>query len=182
MTVARLPDVSEEWFDVVNSDDRVIGRALRSEVHRRGLLHRAVHLLVENAIGQIFLQKRSQWKDTSPGLWDSSASGHVDSGEDYLQAVLREAYEELGLVLQQSPQEILRDAACAETGNEFVRVYRAYGEGPFVLPPEEIETGGWFTPMEIDAWIERTPEDFARSFRHLWARSRMTPSTTSQNA
>ena len=75
--------MSEEIFDVVNERDEVIGQQPRSEVHRLGLMHRAVHVLVFNAAGQVFLQKRSMKKDRQPGLWDSSASGHMDTGEDY---------------------------------------------------------------------------------------------------
>jgi hypothetical protein len=45
--------------------------------------HRAVHILVFNARGQVFLQKRSLKKDLHPGVWDSSTSGHLDTGEDY---------------------------------------------------------------------------------------------------
>ena len=51
--------MSEEIFDVVDDRDEVIGQAPRSEVHRRQLRHRAVHVLVLNARGEIFLQKRS---------------------------------------------------------------------------------------------------------------------------
>ena len=47
--------MSEEIFDVVNERDEVIGQKPRSEVHARGLLHRAVHVLVFNARGEIFL-------------------------------------------------------------------------------------------------------------------------------
>ena len=172
MTLGSQAQSPDEWFDVVDAEDRVVGRAIRSEVHRRGLFHRAVHLLVENGAGQIFLQKRSRWKDSAPGQWSSSASGHVDAGEDYVLAVLREAHEELGMVLQQMPREVARAEPCAETGNEFVRVFRERSEGPFVLPPAEVETGDWFSPAEIDAWIERAPGELAESFRFLWARAR----------
>jgi isopentenyl-diphosphate delta-isomerase type 1 len=166
------PPPAEEWFDVVDREDRVVGRAPRAEVHARGLLHRAVHLWVVNEAGQVFLQKRSRWKDSSPGLWDSSASGHLDVGEDYAAAVVREAYEELGLVLAQRPEELLRMAACEATGEEFVRVYHARAEGPFSLPPAEIERGEWFLPGEIDAWMDRAPDAFAPSFVHLWRLAR----------
>src|ERR1041384_1701595 len=88
--------MSEEWFDVVNVRDEVVGRALRREVHARGLWHRAIHVLVFNAAGQVFLQKRSMLKDLSPGLWDSSCSGHLDAGEDYDGAAVRELAEEIG--------------------------------------------------------------------------------------
>jgi len=83
----------EDIFDVVNERDEVVDRKPRSVVHRDGLLHRAVHVLVFNSRGQIFLQKRSMKKDRQPGLWDSSASGHVDSGEDYDTTAVREVRE-----------------------------------------------------------------------------------------
>ena len=57
----------EEIFDVVNERDEVVGREVRREVHRLGLKHRAVHVLVFNARGELFLQKRSMTKDTFPG-------------------------------------------------------------------------------------------------------------------
>src|SRR5712671_919050 len=91
--------MGEEIFDVVNQHDEVIGRETRREVHRQGLMHRAVHVLVFNRAGQVFLQKRSLRKDRQPGLWDSSASGHLDSGEDYDACAVRELREELGLRL-----------------------------------------------------------------------------------
>ncbi len=100
--------MKEEIFDVVNERDEVIGQQNRGEVHRLGLMHRAVHVLVFNAARQVFLQKRSLKKDRQPGLWDSSASGHVDSGEDYDACAVREAREELGLHLAAPPQPTKR--------------------------------------------------------------------------
>jgi ADP-ribose pyrophosphatase YjhB (NUDIX family) len=91
--------MTEEIFDIVNERDEVVGQAPRSEVHRTGLRHRAVHVLVFNARGEVFLQKRSMLKDTAKGKWDSSASGHVDSGEDYDPCAVRELREEIGLHL-----------------------------------------------------------------------------------
>ena len=62
----------EEMFDVVDSTDKVIGRASREEIHRKGLLHRSTHLLVFDGSGRVLLQKRSMRKDRFPGRWDSS--------------------------------------------------------------------------------------------------------------
>ena len=82
--------MNEELFDVVNERDEVIGQAPRSEVHRRKLLHRAVHVMVVNSSGHVFLQKRSMRKDSFPGAWDSSASGHLNVGESYDLSAVRE--------------------------------------------------------------------------------------------
>lgn len=160
--------MSEEIFDIVNERDEVVGQAPRKEVHARGLLHRAVHVLVFNARGQLFLQKRSMTKDTAKGKWDSSSSGHVDSGEDYDTCAVREVWEEIGLKLDRSPERILRIEACAETGQEFVWVYRCESEGPFTLHPEEIERGEWFAPEEITRWVAERPQEFARAFVLIW--------------
>ena len=100
--------MNEEIFDVVNERDEVIGQATRQEVHRLGLLHRAVHVLVFNSSGQVFLQKRSLKKDRQPGVWDSSASGHVDRGEDYDACAARELREEIGLDRGQQQDHLAR--------------------------------------------------------------------------
>lgn len=160
--------MGEEIFDVVNERDEVVDRKPRSVVHRLGLLHRAVHVLVFNSSGQIFLQKRSMKKDRQPGLWDSSASGHVDSGEDYDATAVREVREEIGLILSQPPARLFKINACPETDQEFVWVYRCESEGPFELDADEIETGDWFTPVEVSRWMAERPEEFASAFLFIW--------------
>jgi isopentenyl-diphosphate delta-isomerase type 1 len=160
--------MSEEIFDVVNERDEVIGQKPRSEVHACGLLHRAVHVLVFNSRGEIFLQKRSMKKDRQPGVWDSSSSGHVDSGENYDETAVRELCEEIGLKLDAPPQKLFKIDACAETDAEFVWIYRCASEGPFQLHPDEIETGGWFPPEKVSRWIAARPQDFASAFVLIW--------------
>jgi isopentenyl-diphosphate Delta-isomerase len=160
--------MSEEIFDVVNERDEVIGRETRREVHRTGLRHRAVHVLVFNARGEVFLQKRSMTKDSSPGLWDSSSSGHLDCGEDYDACAVRELREEIGLVVGEGLRRLFKVEACSETGQEFVWLYQCASEGPFTLHPEEIERGEWFTPARVTAWVDERPQDFAPAFVLLW--------------
>jgi isopentenyldiphosphate isomerase len=162
-----MPD---EIFDVVNERDEVVAQRPRHEVHRLGLRHRAIHVLVFNARGEVFLQKRSATKDREPGVWDSSCSGHLDHGEDYDQAAQRELGEELGWQPPSPPQRLFKLPASPATDQEFVWVYRCAGEGPFRLHPEEIETGGWFTPERLQHWLAEQPAAFASAFRHLWPR------------
>jgi isopentenyl-diphosphate delta-isomerase type 1 len=160
--------MSEEIFDVVNERDEVIGKKPRSEVHRLGLMHRATHVLVFNQRGQVFLQKRSMKKDRQPGLWDSSASGHVDSGEEYDACAVRELREEIGLQVAEVPQRLFKLAASPETDQEHVWVYRCEAEGPFQLHPEEIERGGWFEPQEVTRWMNERPDEFASALQVIW--------------
>jgi isopentenyl-diphosphate delta-isomerase type 1 len=168
--------MADELFDVVDEQDRVIGRAPRREVHARKLNHRATHILVHDDAGRVFLQRRSLTKDTFPGCWDSSCSGHVDAGENYETAARRELGEELGWHDTSLPlRPLLKLPTSPTTGYEFIQVY-ALGPvaGPFTLHPEEIIDGRWLAPDEIIAWIEREPAAFASAARHLWTEHRAT--------
>ncbi len=162
------PSPPEERFDVVDDHDEVVGQHPRSEVHRLGLKHRAVHVLVFNRRGELFLQKRSLAKDCFPGTWDSSASGHLAPGESYDACAVREVAEELGHRLAEAPRRLFKLGACVETGMEFVWVYRTEAEGPFCLDPSEISEGGWFTPDAISRWLSERPSDFAGSVPLIW--------------
>lgn len=160
----------EEIVDVVNERNEVIGRRLRSEIHRLRLMHRAVHVLVFNDAGLLFLQKRSLRKDCFPGKWDSSASGHLDAGESYDACAVREVREEIGLTLSAVPERLFEIAACPQTGQEFVRVYRCRSNGPFQLREEEVSEGRWLSPAKVDQWTARSPNDFASGFLLVWQR------------
>ena len=158
----------EEIFDVVNERDEVIGRQTRSEVHRLGLMHRAVHVLVFNSDNDLFLQKRSMAKDRLPGLWDSSASGHLDCGEDYDACALRELGEEIGLEPRAAPRRMFKISACAQTDQEHVWVYQCKAQGPFIVNPDEIDRGAWFGPEHLGRWMEEQPQEFTDALLLIW--------------
>ena len=158
---------ADERFLVVDQNDRALGDASRQEVHGNNLRHRAVHLFVFNREGQLFLQKRSAWKDRHPLLWDSSAAGHVEAGEDYDQTAARELEEELGV-----KAELTRVAKlpCSErTGWEFIWLYRGEHDGPFTLARTEIEHGEFFPVEIVERWVNARPDDFAPGFLDCWA-------------
>ncbi|WP_269524386.1 NUDIX hydrolase [Coraliomargarita parva] len=165
---ARPSGTGDELFDVVDANDHVIRTERRSVVHREKLLHRAIHVFVFNAAGQLYLQRRSMTKDSAPGKWVSSCSGHVDSGEDYDPAATRELAEEIGLYAPANLRRVFKELPCKQTGYEFVWVYRCEAEGPFTLDPEEVIEGKWVGLEELDAWMAERPRDFAWSFAHLW--------------
>lgn len=168
-TILPEPPVPEpELFDVVDAEDTVLGAEERSVVHREKLMHRAVHIFVFNAAGQLYLQRRSLTKDSAPDKWVSSCSGHVDSGEDYDTAALRELAEEIGLSEPQGLERVFKETPCQQTGYEFVWVYRCNAEGPFTLDPVEVSDGKWIDLNALKTWIEERPRDFAWSFTYLW--------------
>ena len=159
---ADAQDVHGEIFDVVDADDRVISQTSRHTVHGQKLLHRAVHIFVFNQRGELFLQRRSKWKDMHPLRWDSSAAGHVNAGQTYDETAPREIEEELGVSAEIERIGTLPPSAA--TGWEHVHLYRAQHDGPFSLNPAELDGGGFFTLDQVDRWIAARPEDFAGGF------------------
>lgn len=160
--------ISQELLDVVDVNDRVIGVQTRGEIHARGLMHRATHILVFNSEGELFIQKRSMGKDNDPGLWDSSAAGHVDSGESYYACAVRELDEELGVAIDSPLETLFRLPPTAITGMEHCTVYRCRHDGPFVLQAEEIDEGKWTGVDEMDRRVSTCDPTLTLALQLIW--------------
>jgi isopentenyldiphosphate isomerase len=155
-----------EYLAVVDEHDRIVDRRPRPEIHKHGLRHRAVHILVFNDQGLLFLQKRSMKKDLNKGLWDSSAAGHVDAGESYDSCAVRELSEELGV--QAEPDFLFKLPATAELGMEFIQVYSCLHNGPFELASEEIDEGAWQEVAEVSERVSGNDRQLTETFRIIW--------------
>lgn len=162
------PPASEEWLDVVDADDRVVGRERRGVIHARGLMHRSAQVLVFNSRGELFLQKRSDLKDEFPGLWDSSAAGHVDPGEGYAACARRELAEELGITDSIELEQVCRLPASESTGFEHCTVFRCRHDGPLTLQPEEVEEGKWISAGEMDHLVNDPDSSLTPAVRNIW--------------
>jgi 16S rRNA (adenine1518-N6/adenine1519-N6)-dimethyltransferase len=169
--IAPLPvsedrGAGEDMVPVVDENDQVLGSTSRAEVHGNNLRHRAVHILIFNDAGEVYLQKRSRRKDRHPLLWDSSAAGHVNADEEYHEAARRELNEELGIDV--ALKKLLKLTASERTGQEFIWLYQGCHAGKLQLNRSEIEYGEFF-PLEIvSGWLAARPADFAPGFAECW--------------
>ncbi|MBX6424025.1 NUDIX domain-containing protein [Thermosulfurimonas sp. F29] len=159
-----------EMLEVVDHQGNTMGLLPRGQIHEQKLFHKAVHVMIFNPKGELYLQKRSRLKDENPGKWDSSASGHVSPGEPYPVAARRELKEELGLLC--GLKEIGRLEASPETGYEFVVLFKGTTRKVPRPNPMEIEEGRFVSPEELEHWLTQSPEDFTPTFRLLWDRYR----------
>jgi 16S rRNA (adenine1518-N6/adenine1519-N6)-dimethyltransferase len=157
---------SSELFPVVDENDRIRRYASRSEVHGNNFRHRAVHILIFSAAGDVYLQQRSRWKDRHPMKWDSSAAGHVTAGETYDETARRELKEELGVDVPL--RRISKITASRRTDHEFIWLYGGVITGDLSPNKCEIETGVFFPPSILDGWTSARPEDFAPGFLQCW--------------
>lgn len=168
----KASEVSQELLDVVDENDQVVAVKTRGEIHAKGLMHRAVHILVFNDKQQLFIQKRSMTKDESPGLWDTSAAGHVDSGETYSSCAIRELGEELGIQVSSPLQSLFKMSPDNDTGWEHATVFRHNDNGPFQLQTEEIDEGCWISADEMDKRVKSNDPSLTLIVCQIWQRFR----------
>lgn len=139
-------DNQEEMLPLVDEEGILIGAAKRGECHDGSkLLHPVVHLHVFNSRGELYLQKRPEWKDIQPGKWDTSVGGHVDLGENVTGALIREAREELGIT-DFRPEFVRSYIFESAKEKELVYSYKTVCDQP-VIPSAELADGR-FWPIE----------------------------------
>lgn len=144
-----MKDNLEERFPLVDETGQVIGSATRGECHNGSkLLHPVVHLHVFNSKGDVYLQKRPEWKDIQPGKWDTSVGGHLDYGETPEQALVREVREELGITDFQSERKGMYVFE-SRRERELVYVNTTIYDGPIKPSAEELDGGKFWTIAEI---------------------------------
>lgn len=98
----------DEHVDILNEHGKPTGEScLKSEAHRKGLLHSTVHIWLYTSDGRVLIQQRGKDKSTHPLLWDVSVAGHVSAGEKIVAAAIREVAEEVGLTISESDLEPL---------------------------------------------------------------------------
>jgi isopentenyldiphosphate isomerase len=137
-----------EWVDVVDEDDRVIGRVTRAEMRRDNLLHRNVAVLVLDPRGRIYLHRRTTTKDLFPSLYDVFTSGVVASGESYLEAARRELSEELGVVGPE-PEFLFHHRYEGKHTRSHTHVFRVTWAGPITHQASEIAWGDFRTRASL---------------------------------
>ena len=161
-------DNKAELFPIVDAEGNTIGCATRGECHDGSkLLHPVVHLHLLNSAGDIYLQQRPQWKEIQPGKWDTAVGGHVDYGESFADALLREVREEIGIT-DFTPVFLMCYQFESERERELVYVYKCVYEGE-VKPSDELDGGRFWAISEVEHAIGKgvlTP-NFEQEFRMI---------------
>ena len=157
--------MTDEIFDIVDDNDHVIGRAARSDVHRSGLQHRGVHLLLFDGAGRMLIQKRSADKRQYASLWDCSVSEHVQAGESYRKAAVRGANEELDVDVSGLRPLFKFRMEYGPNDNEISVVYAGEVEPAQVrFDADEVGEVAYIRPQELLASMNQSPQSYCGWF------------------
>jgi len=142
-------DNDNELFPIVDEEGQVLGKILRGEAHDgRKVLHPVVHLHLFNSQGELYLQRRPDWKPIQPGKWDTAVGGHVSYGETVEQAFGREVMEELGIEVHDAIP-LGRYVFESNVEKELVNAFKVVYDGPVRPSAQELDGGRFWTRKEI---------------------------------
>ena len=148
---ASVKAPAAEWFPIVEPSGLVIGRAVREYCHSGAKpLHPVIHIHIIDRYSRIYLQKRSMKKDIQPGKWDTAVGGHVSYGESLMEAVYREAYEELRFT-EFNPIFLETYEFESSVEREMVNVFAVVGSYELQPDLDEVDEGRWWELADIDA-------------------------------
>lgn len=165
-----MKDNLKERFPIVDEYGNVTGAATRGECHNGSkLLHPVVHLHVFNSRGEVYLQKRPEWKDIQPGKWDTAVGGHMDYGETPEEALRREVSEELGIT-DFEPERIGKYVFESARERELVYVNSTTYDGKIHPSEQELDGGRFWTIDEIRDAIgkEKLTPNFESEFQRFF--------------
>lgn len=142
-------DSPETLLPEVDEQGNITGTMTRAEAHSGTKhLHPVVHLHVFNSKGDLYLQKRPDWKDIQPGKWDTAVGGHIDLGESVEQALHREVREEIGIT-DYTPERLKHYVFESDKEKELVFVFRTVYDKPINPDKEELADGRFWSQQEI---------------------------------
>lgn len=158
--------LKNSYYDIVNDQDEIIGKTTKRNLHTKGLTHRGVNVIFYNLKGEVFLQRRAPDKNTFPNNLDITVGGHVDSGDSYEEAALKETEEETGIKIKKQDLQFVTkirrknvDQLTKTTSDYFCTVYSYLYTG--TLDQLKIESGkaSGFVTKNIKSLIHPTPKD-----------------------
>jgi isopentenyl-diphosphate Delta-isomerase len=156
----------EPYVDTVDDFNRPTGRARKSEVYLKRANFRAVHVLIFNSRGQVYVPRIASG-NRDAGKFGSSSAGFVLSGESYEAAAKRKITSELGFtppILRNIGVTQMVDQGC----RKFISVYTCEWDGQVRPNPQEVEGGDFRDLRWVQDMIDRNPSLFSETFKWIF--------------
>ena len=153
---------------LVNPNDEPIGSMEKLEAHQKGLLHRAISVLIFNSKGEMLLQRRALKKYHSPGLWTNTCCSHPYPFEIPEDAASRRLNEEMNIEskLNFAFKFIYKtEFSNGLIENELDHVFIGYSDETPHLNTDEAVAFRWVTIKDLQRDIEKNPENYTVWFK-----------------
>lgn len=151
----------------VDADDNVIGYGSRAEAIEKGLIHRIARVFLFNPCSELLIQRRSPHHVSLPGKWDQSAAGHVDEGEEYAAAAVRELREEVGIEnvpLKEIVKFYFNETDEPKIKKRFNVLFVGHNDGTSQIDDYEVSDARWISLPDLEKWMDEKPDDFTQGF------------------
>lgn len=147
----------EEIFDIYTRDGKYIGFQSKSVCHSEnpGFYHKPVWIYIINSKNEILVQKRASTKKRFPNLWGLSSGGHVNRGEEIIDAAIRETQEELGIKSEKENYKLCKEYI-DDSSWEIAQVYIAHLDFDIkdvILRKEEVAEVKWISFEEFKKFV-----------------------------
>lgn len=144
----------EEYNDIYDKDRNLTGRIhLRGTPWQPGEYGLVVCVWVYDGKGNILMTRRAPEK-TFPGTWENSG-GAAKAGENSLQAIVRELYEETGIRAQPEEFELLDSGTDGNTHYDYYCLKREVKLEDIILLPGETDAVKWVTFEQVHRMIRK---------------------------
>lgn len=159
----------EEYIDLVNENDEVIGSEEKMIVYKSGTKNfRTINVFFVNSNGEILIQRRSNNRKLFPGMWDFSAAGRIKSGEDYKHSAVRETEEELGVKVPL--KEVAYLSPYKLNISSFKKIFVAHYDGDFNnYDNDGIAELFYMNPEEIKNKLEEADNLFLPDYKEVFS-------------
>ena len=149
---------------IVNEQDEIL---YHKDSHDRNLqkeIMRCSGLWILNEKDEVLIALRSKNKKSFPNIWGPSVTGSNEEGETYLSNVIKEAEEELGLIIE-NPIIGIKERV-SESHEYFVQWFFIVipSVTKFVLQESEVDEIRWISIKDLREWNKKNPEQFVPFF------------------
>lgn len=147
-----ISKMKEEILDIVDPNESVIGKIARKDSHRVAIEKlgyiRVADLFPVNSEGKIWVPIRTADKVIAPNGYDFSVGGHVESGDSYMQTLIREVKEEINVDIDEKDVEFISNVTYEENGYK-QNLYLLRTDVTPEFNPDDFTSAEWLTPSEL---------------------------------
>ena len=156
---------TEEQVVLVNEEGNDLGLMGKTEAHEKGVLHKAISVIIFNSKGEMLIQQRAFTKYHWAGIWSNTCCSHPRAGETFSDAAQRRLKEELGIVTALNKEFYFiykaKDEKSGLTEHEYDWVFTGTFDEPFEYNTHEINAIKWISKDDLLNDLKTCPEEYS---------------------